>query len=211
MYYHSWGRHGRPEAEAVALAAPRSAARSTRSARRRSTRARSATARAARTGCAPVRRPTAGREVVAPSTTTTTTTTTRMAPGPRDVTVAVDANGADLGPAEVAAGAALAAAQGRRASCSSGRPTDRAVARASRSSTPRCRSPRRRPGARRPGHVRRLDRAGRARRRRGDADALRQRRLDRRGPRRRPASTSSAPGASTGPRWPSRSRSRRTP
>ncbi|MCW3011493.1 MAG: fatty acid/phospholipid synthesis protein PlsX [Solirubrobacterales bacterium] len=48
------------------------------------------------------------------SCTCTTTTTTTTRPLGRDVTVAVDANGADLGPAEVAAGAAMAAARGVR-------------------------------------------------------------------------------------------------
>ncbi len=48
--------------------------------------------------------------------TTTITTTTSDPPASRapEPVVAVDANGADLGPAEVAAGAALAAAQGAR-------------------------------------------------------------------------------------------------
>ena len=64
-------------------------------------------------------------------------------PGGRVLTVAVDANGADLGPAEVARGAAEAAARGVRVllfgPAARGR---RARRRASRSSTRRSRSPR---------------------------------------------------------------------
>src|SRR5205823_14090 len=86
-----------------------SAGRSTRSPHLRSTRARSATRRAVRIGSAR----TAGSTAVARSCTcTTTTTTTSTRPGPAMpgpiTTVAVDANGADLGPAEVARGAAAA-------------------------------------------------------------------------------------------------------
>lgn len=46
--------------------------------------------------------------------TATSTTTTTRAPQTADVVVAVDANGADMGPAEVAAGARLAAQDGAR-------------------------------------------------------------------------------------------------
>src|SRR3954451_13872142 len=96
--------------------APRSGGRSTRSPRPRSTAARSATGRAVRTACARI----AGSTAVARSCTCTTTitiTSTRTKAGipsasPRSsdlgsVTVAVDVNGADKGPAEVARGAAL--------------------------------------------------------------------------------------------------------
>ena len=72
-------------------------------------RARSAASRAARTGCARTAAPTPGAR-----SCTCTARTTRPRPLARrpmadPVTVAVDANGADLGPAEVARGAALAA------------------------------------------------------------------------------------------------------
>ena len=102
------------------------------------------------------------------------------------VTVAVDANGADLGPAEVAAGAAIAAAAGRPRRCSSGPPSRSARSpTASRSSTRPSRSPRRADPARAvPREARRLDRPRRARRRRG---------------RRRRASSAAARPA---PRWP---------
>ena len=111
------GSHGRPEAEAVAQPHAPSAARSTRS--------RAPTYNAC-PQCHSPRRPHrvcptcgtyAGREVVrARRSTTTTITTTSHGARARVTasTVAVDANGADLGPAEVAAGAAMAAAQGVR-------------------------------------------------------------------------------------------------
>ena len=100
-------------------AARPSVVRSTRSARPRSTRARSATARAVRTGSAPCAAPTLAVEVLEPDTIATATSTRPMAPrsdgaADRHIVVAVDANGADLGPAEVAAGAAIAARQGVR-------------------------------------------------------------------------------------------------
>src|SRR3954451_12074733 len=107
-------------------AARTSAAPSTRSRRRRTTRARSATARACRIGSARC----AARTPDARSCTSTRTTTTTSTSGPRaayavrsaalsslppmNITVAVDANGADLGPSEVAQGAAEAAAHGVR-------------------------------------------------------------------------------------------------
>jgi phosphate acyltransferase len=107
--------------------------RSTRSARRRSTPVRSATARAGRTEfvrCAVTTQ--AARSSRPPRTATTTitrtSTTTSNGAGAsrplsvaaqdsdasRQATIAVDCNGADLGPAEVAAGAAIAAARGAR-------------------------------------------------------------------------------------------------
>src|SRR5437764_6044685 len=91
-------------------------------------RARAVTARGARTGCARCAAPTPAarswHRTWAPAITSTTTSSTGVAPeapsssslaaadeSPATV-VAVDCNGADLGAAEVAAGAALAAEQG---------------------------------------------------------------------------------------------------
>ena len=84
--------------------APRSVGRSTRSLRPRSTTARSAAGLAARTACARI----AGSTAVARSCTCTTRTITITSTSSTPVTVAVDVNGADLGPAEVARGAAHA-------------------------------------------------------------------------------------------------------
>ena len=95
--------------------------------------------------------------------------------------VAVDANGADLGPAEVAAGAALAAQQGARvllfgpgggARRAAGRRRDRRRAGLDRQGP--------RPGPRRAHDARGLDRAGRPRRRRRPRAGARLQRLDRR-------------------------------
>ena len=91
------------------------------------------------------------------------------------VTVAVDANGADLGPAEVAAGAAIAAAAGRARRALRARRADRRRApTASRSSTrPVSIAKAPDPVARGALDARRLDRAGRARRSpRATRDAL---------------------------------------
>lgn len=88
-------------------AAPRCGAPSTRLARLRSTSARAATARAARTASVRCAARTPDARSWRPRRIATTTTTSRP-----PVTIAVDANGADLGAAEVAAGAALAAGQG---------------------------------------------------------------------------------------------------
>ena len=113
-------------------AARPSAARSTRSARPRSTRARSATARAGRTGSARRAAPTPAARSSRPTPSTTRPRRTRSmaprrAPTPPTIVVAVDANGADLGPAEVAAGAAIAARAGRpRAAVRPGRRARRA-------------------------------------------------------------------------------------
>ena len=94
------------------------------------------------------------------------------------ITVAVDCNGADLGPAEVAAGAALAAEQGVRVLLFG--PAARARRRrpaASRSSTRPSRSRRRAdPALAVALDARRLDRAGRAGRRRGPRRRARLRR-----------------------------------
>ena len=113
-------------------------------------------ARAARTACARTAAPT---PAVRSSRPPSPTTSRPRVGGPRamsePVTVAVDANGADLGPAEVAAGAALAAATRRpRARCSARPPSSATCPTASRWSTRRSRSPRRpsphAPSARRP-------------------------------------------------------------
>ena len=125
-----------------------------------------ATSRAARTGCARTAARTPGARSCR-CTTTITTTTTRsrrarrpvcpyrpplrdrlacaaMAADAQPLTIALDALGADAGPAEVARGAALAAAARRRARDRvRARRRDRAGAPGSRSSTRRCRSPRR--------------------------------------------------------------------
>src|SRR6202000_2669445 len=96
-----------------------SAARSTRSARRQSTPARSVTARVVRTvsaqsaASAPDAR--SWRLLRTRTTTITSTTSKPQVSDSRSTpVVAVDCNGADLGPAEVAAGAALAAQRGAR-------------------------------------------------------------------------------------------------
>ena len=168
-----------------------------------STRARSATSRAGRTACARLRllRRSRGRRTC---TTTTTTTTTSPRPHAEPVTVAVDANGADLGPAEVARGAA----RGRRSAASRvlavrpGRRDRRRRPTASRSSTRRSRSPRR-PTPRAP-CARTPDASivqAVARRRRRARRRARLRRLDRRRAGRRRCSTSSARAASTARRW----------
>ncbi len=87
--------------------APLSAAHSTSSPSRSTTRARRATALAVRIGFAPCVAATgAVRSSPGPSSS-------RTDPPAPMVTVAVDAGGADLGPAEVAAGATAAAADGR--------------------------------------------------------------------------------------------------
>ena len=129
---------------------------------------------------------------------------------PEPVTVAVDANGADKGPAEVARGAALAA---RRAGARvllfgpaaelgevpAGVEIVDAPLSIAKAADP-ARAVRGNPG--------RVDRPGRRGRRRRPRRRARVRRLDRGRPRRRRCSPSSAPAACTGRRWRSSCRSR---